>query len=130
MFGFTPVIVILFLLIGSVIAVIVILNNSNKKSNNKPLTHANRRGTVGQYDDISKLADLKEKNLITQEEFEQQKKKILSHDPAESQINEKQPNSFTFKAVVFFVLGLIVPLWPISLPLFWYLAWKSYKTGE
>lgn len=78
---------------------------------------------MSQYDDIAKLADLKEKGLITDDEFTQQKKKILSMDfLEESVIENKQVNSFTFKAVVFFVLGLIVPLWPISLPFFWYLA--------
>ena len=30
---------------------------------------------MGQYDDIAKLADLKEKGLLTEQEFEQQKKK-------------------------------------------------------
>ncbi len=86
---------------------------------------------MSQYDDIAKLADLKERGLITEQEFEQQKKKILSQNIHEdNRSNSKQPNSFTFKAVVFFVLGLIVPLWPISLPLFWYLAYKSYKSGE
>ena len=86
---------------------------------------------MGQYDDIEKISTLKEKGIITPEEFETQKQKILSQELHENkQINSKQPNSFTFKAVVFFVLGLIVPLWPISLPLFWYLAYKSYKSGK
>ncbi|MDA8273005.1 MAG: SHOCT domain-containing protein [Deltaproteobacteria bacterium] len=86
---------------------------------------------MGQYDDIAKLADLKEKGLLTEQEFETQKQKILSRDLyKDNRTNTKQPNSFTFKAVVFFVLGLIVPLWPISLPFLWYLAYKSYKSGE
>lgn len=86
---------------------------------------------MSQYDDIAKLADLKEKGLITEEEFNLQKKKILSQDFIEENVMEnKQANTFTFKAVVFFVLGLIVPVWPITLPLFWYLAYKSYKSGE
>jgi hypothetical protein len=29
------------------------------------------------------------------------------------------------KTLIFIILGLIFPLWPISLPLFWYLAYKS-----
>jgi cell division septal protein FtsQ len=39
-------------------------------------------------------------------------------------------NSDTVKVmtVVFFVLGLIVPLWIITLPLFWFLAYKNYKS--
>ena len=83
-----------------------------------------------QYDDIAKLAELKEKGLISEEEFQKQKGKILNQDLSANNQPVKRPNSFTFKAVVFFVLGLIVPFWPISLPIFWYLAYKSYKSGE
>ncbi len=36
-------------------------------------------------------------------------------------------NSFKFSTFIYLVLGLFVPLWPISLPLLWYLAYKSYK---
>ena len=39
----------------------------------------------------------------------------------------KQANSFTFSTIVFIILGLIVPIWPISLPFFWHLAYRSYK---
>ena len=42
----------------------------------------------------------------------------------------KQANSFTFSTIVFIILGLIVPIWPISLPFFWYLAYRSYKRGD
>ena len=42
----------------------------------------------------------------------------------------KQPNTFSFATIIFLVLGLIVPLWPISLPLFWFLAYRSYKNGS
>ena len=38
---------------------------------------------MGRYDDIVKLADLKEKGLITQEEFETHKNKLLN------QVNDK-----------------------------------------
>ena len=34
----------------------------------------------------------------------------------------KQPNTVDIKTIMFFILGLIVPMWPISLPLFWFLA--------
>ena len=27
-------------------------------------------------------------------------------------------------------LGVIVPLWPISLPVFWYMAHRAYKRGD
>ncbi len=30
--------------------------------------------------------------------------------------------------IVWAVLGLIIPLWPISLPVCWYFAYRSYKT--
>ena len=42
----------------------------------------------------------------------------------------KQANSFTFSTIVFIILGLIVPIWPISLPFFWHLAYRSYKRGD
>lgn len=42
----------------------------------------------------------------------------------------KQPDSIDFKTIVFLLLGVIVPLWPISLPLFWYLAYRAYKRGD
>lgn len=80
---------------------------------------------MSQYDDISKLADLKEKGVITGEEFEEGKKKILTQE-----VTQAKQGTFTFKVIVLFVLGLIVPVWPISLPILWYLAWKSYKTGK
>ena len=41
----------------------------------------------------------------------------------------KRPNTFSFSTIIFIILGLIVPIWPISLPLFWYLAYRSYKSG-
>lgn len=140
MFGFSPIIIILGFLVFFVSGILIFnkKNNRNKKKNKKEFINSTpynskikREEGMSQYDDIAKLADLKEKGLITEDEFTQQKKKILSMDfLEESVIENKQPNSFTFKAVVFFVLGLIVPLWPISLPLFWYLAYKSYKSGE
>ncbi|RBO82537.1 SHOCT domain-containing protein [Marinomonas aquiplantarum] len=38
------------------------------------------------------------------------------------------------KAVMYLILGLIVPIWPISLPIFWFLAYKATqdqsKTAE
>ena len=42
----------------------------------------------------------------------------------------KQANSFTFSTIVFIILGLIVPIWPISLLFFWHLAYRSYKRGD
>ena len=41
----------------------------------------------------------------------------------------KQANSFSLATILFIILGLIVPFWPISLPLFWYLAYRSYRKG-
>ena len=41
----------------------------------------------------------------------------------------KQANSFSFATILFIILGIIVPFWPISLPLFWFLAYMSYKKG-
>lgn len=35
--------------------------------------------------------------------------------------------SFKFGTFVWIVVGLIVPLWPISLPICWFFAYRSYK---
>lgn len=43
--------------------------------------------------------------------------------------NEKA-NSFKFSTFIHLALGLILPLWPITLPLFFYFAYKSYKRGD
>lgn len=32
--------------------------------------------------------------------------------------------------IVFFVLGLIIPLWVITLPICWFLAYRSFKSGD
>lgn len=45
-------------------------------------------------------------------------------------VNGKVKNTFKFGTIIFLILGLIVPLWPISLPLFWFLAYGSYKSGK
>ncbi len=34
-----------------------------------------------------------------------------------------------FKTVVYLLLGIIIPVWPISLPFFWYLAYRSTQVG-
>ncbi|MDR2212745.1 MAG: SHOCT domain-containing protein [Pseudomonadales bacterium] len=39
-------------------------------------------------------------------------------------------NTFKPRTVVFIILGLIIPVWIITLPLFWYFAYKSYIAGE
>lgn len=41
----------------------------------------------------------------------------------------EQKNTIKFSTILYLILGLIVPLWPISLPLFWYFAYRSYKSG-
>jgi hypothetical protein len=38
-------------------------------------------------------------------------------------------NTFKFRTIIFILLGLITPLWLITLPLFWYFAYKSYVAG-
>ncbi|WP_287919192.1 SHOCT domain-containing protein [Comamonas sp.] len=38
-------------------------------------------------------------------------------------------NTFKFRTVVFIVLAFSIPLWLITLPLFLYLAYKSYAAG-
>ncbi len=41
----------------------------------------------------------------------------------------ERAKTFKFSTVIFIILGLIVPLWPISTPFFWYLAYRSYNKG-
>jgi len=38
-------------------------------------------------------------------------------------------NTIKLWTVIYFALGAIVPLWPVSLPLFWWLAYRSYRSG-
>lgn len=43
--------------------------------------------------------------------------------------NNEIPNTWKGRTVVYAVLAFIIPLWIITLPLFLYLAYKSYKEG-
>ncbi|MCX7192355.1 MAG: SHOCT domain-containing protein [Proteobacteria bacterium] len=43
---------------------------------------------------------------------------------------KEQTNTIKFSTIMYFALGLIIPLWPITLPFFWWLAYKSYKKGS
>jgi hypothetical protein len=38
-------------------------------------------------------------------------------------------DSFKFSTLLWLIAGVIIPLWPISLPLCWFLAYRSYKSG-
>lgn len=42
----------------------------------------------------------------------------------------EESNTVKISTIFWIVLGLIVPLWPVSLPLCWYFAYRSYKRGE
>lgn len=42
---------------------------------------------------------------------------------------QEQANTMKFSTIIFIILGLIIPLWPLTLPLFWWLAYRSYKKG-
>ncbi len=39
-------------------------------------------------------------------------------------------DTIKISTVVCFVLGLIVPFWIFTLPLFWFVAYKTFKSGE
>jgi len=39
-------------------------------------------------------------------------------------------DTIKISTVVFFVLGLIIPLWIITLPLFWFISYKTFKSGQ
>lgn len=43
---------------------------------------------------------------------------------------QEQANTIKFSTVIFIILGIIIPMWPITLPVFWWLAYKSYKKGS
>jgi hypothetical protein len=45
-------------------------------------------------------------------------------------MSKKEANTVKGETIIFIVLALLVPLWPISLPIFGWLAYKSYKKGE
>jgi len=38
-------------------------------------------------------------------------------------------NTFKFSTLLWFVLGVVIPLWPVTLPLCWFLAYRSYRNG-
>ncbi len=80
------------------------------------------------YDEIAKLAELKERGHITDAEYNEQKDKVLSENTIIAK--GRTPNKLTFKVIAYFAIGLIFPIWPISLPIFWYLAYKAYKRGD
>jgi hypothetical protein len=40
-----------------------------------------------------------------------------------------EANTVKFSTAVLFLLGLIIPLWPLSLPVCWYFAYRSFKSG-
>jgi len=42
---------------------------------------------------------------------------------------QEQANTMKFSTIILIVLGLIIPLWPITLPICWWMAYKSYKRG-
>jgi uncharacterized protein DUF4339 len=35
--------------------------------------------------------------------------------------------SVKFATIIWILAGLLIPLWPVSLPICWYLAYRSYK---
>lgn len=43
---------------------------------------------------------------------------------------QEQANTIKFSTVIFIILGIIIPIWPITLPVFWWMAYKSYKKGS
>lgn len=45
-------------------------------------------------------------------------------------MSKKAANTVKGETIIFVILALLVPLWPISLPLFGWLAYRSYKSGE
>lgn len=42
---------------------------------------------------------------------------------------QDEADTIKFSTILFIALGLLLPLWPITLPLFFWLAWRSYRRG-
>ena len=51
--------------------------------------------------------------------------RIRQQSTTESVIEEE--GSFKFSTFIFVILGVLFPFWPVTLALFWYLAYRSYK---
>lgn len=39
-------------------------------------------------------------------------------------------NTFKFSTFLWLIAGLLIPLWPISLPFCWFMSYRSYKNGS
>jgi hypothetical protein len=50
-----------------------------------------------------------------------------NRQPALAQTTISDGGSVKASTVLLIIAGLVVPLWPVSLPLCWYLAYRSYK---
>lgn len=51
-------------------------------------------------------------------------------EAAAREVNRGVADTFKFSTVVFIILGVIIPFWIVTLPLFWFLAYRSYKQGR
>lgn len=40
-----------------------------------------------------------------------------------------EENTLKLSTIMLFTIGCIFPLWPFSLPFFWWLAYRSYRKG-
>lgn len=43
--------------------------------------------------------------------------------------NHDVADTVKFSTILFIVIGLLLPLWPVTLPLFFWLAYRSYRKG-
>ena len=41
-----------------------------------------------------------------------------------------EENTVKISTAMLFFFGCVFPLWPISLPFFWWLAYRSYRKGD
>lgn len=44
-------------------------------------------------------------------------------------VKYEEADTIKFSTVVYAAFGILLPFWPITLPLFFWLAWRSYKRG-
>lgn len=76
----------------------------------------------GSYQDVAQYAEFVKGWL---EVAEGSQSKYQSHVSARA-----KAKTFKFDTVMWFIAGLVIPAWPISLPFCWYIAYRSYVSAR
>lgn len=76
---------------------------------------------MANYEELEKLNDLRQRNIITEEEYEREKSKILNGEPEKKSMSATEINQYTMfihlsQFLGFFGVGFVVPviLWLIK----------------